>query len=599
MKQGETDLTKIRVPLVIFDADGNLVKGYVPGAHELQTSYSGSAWADAAGTLVEVATPPSFTIDATKGWAFPATAAEWTNFLARGTGLSNWGAPTSLYNCQEDGSVGHTSLVDSISGNTLAPNANPLYGTTVAGMARKAVSFTDNTISQKFFATTGVLAASTNSVLWLMSLDLTVVPAGTRVIMAVDNAGAPWLDVLLLTSGKIRIAHAGATADTTSSYVGIGPFWIAVLYDRTNARTVLMTSTGEILTVAWANITSDSQKGIGAVVAAGAAAADFFYVSVWYGATAERSNADITALFSALTAPPSNTAGGVYYYQGVVADAATEGFLAVYINKAGYRGMAWRPVVGTSGLTTFPYSISSGGSLVPSGSLPGDFSLSMSLDGATFTTPSGTHGEMGGGYYYYRHDVLKVDTPVIIEASGTGIDPTVVWGTAPESAGDSTAPTIAAISPTPGVAPGVAGGFPASYSDAKATPIVLDITDADPGLAFLVVTNETDGAATVYRGSNYLGDYVEASSSKSIANGVELSILPASGWPAAADRSAQNPIKLRVDAIDGAGNLASSSFVWTLPAAQTAVVVTPEPVAGVDHTQLAIDRLAFMFRGSP
>jgi len=51
VRLGETDSTKIRIPITVLDADGNLVPDFVPAAHELQTSHSGSALADAAGAL--------------------------------------------------------------------------------------------------------------------------------------------------------------------------------------------------------------------------------------------------------------------------------------------------------------------------------------------------------------------------------------------------------------------------------------------------------------------------------------------------------------------------------------------------------------------
>jgi hypothetical protein len=164
--------------------------------------------------------------------------------------------------------------------------------------------------------------------------------------------------------------------------------------------------------------------------------------------------------------------------------------------------------------------------------------------------------------------------------------------------GDMTAPTIAVVSPTPSTPPGTDDGFPADFTSAAATPIIIDITDADPGVAFIVITNETSGEVTVFRGLNFLGDYIAEGSSDAISDGYELSILPSAGWPKPSDVTAQSFIKLRVDAIDGAGNWATASFVWTLPAPQTAVVPSSEPIEGIDHVALAIDRLAYQFRGN-
>lgn len=129
--------------------------------------------------------------------------------------------------------------------------------------------------------------------------------------------------------------------------------------------------------------------------------------------------------------------------------------------------------------------------------------------------------------------------------------------------GDTTAPTITVVSPTPGVAPGELGGFPAREADAKLTPIVLQITDLDPGLQYLAVIvrmyiDDEDAdpvEEVVFRRDNFRGHYVKGSTKTVIANGVELSVLRAGGWPVTVV-TGRRFIVFAVDAVDADGNFA-------------------------------------------
>jgi hypothetical protein len=112
-------------------------------------------------------------------------------------------------------------------------------------------------------------------------------------------------------------------------------------------------------------------------------------------------------------------------------------------------------------------------------------------------------------------------------------------------------PTISVVSPTPGVAPGDPGGFPASRSAAAATPIVIDVLDADPGTQLVVVTARFAGVAAeevVYRAGVFRGNYAAGSVQTAVADGVRLSCLRDGGWPGAPT--------FAVNAVDADGNLA-------------------------------------------
>ena len=137
--------------------------------------------------------------------------------------------------------------------------------------------------------------------------------------------------------------------------------------------------------------------------------------------------------------------------------------------------------------------------------------------------------------------------------SGTGA------GAAGASA-DSDPPTITIISPTPGVAPGSPGGFPADPTAAKTTPIVLTIGDVDPGLQYITVvvawtTKDSEGVSitveeTVYRNGSFRGRFVEGSSAMMSGSDLQLTILRHDGW-----LELGRFFTFDADAIDKAGNM--------------------------------------------
>lgn len=122
---------------------------------------------------------------------------------------------------------------------------------------------------------------------------------------------------------------------------------------------------------------------------------------------------------------------------------------------------------------------------------------------------------------------------------------------APDDGSDVTPPTITVVSPTPGVEPGQPGGFPADYDTAKDTPIVLEVTDLAPGVAYVALLALTGGSEeVVYRRDAFRGLYATGSSLEVIAGGFRFTVRRVGGWP-------PGEITWDVDAIDGAGNLAA------------------------------------------
>lgn len=124
------------------------------------------------------------------------------------------------------------------------------------------------------------------------------------------------------------------------------------------------------------------------------------------------------------------------------------------------------------------------------------------------------------------------------------------WMGAVAGSGDTTAPTVTKVSPA---------AFNPSYSVAQSEPVVVDITDATPGLGFMVVTSGDSvvyyGTPTGAYGTAYLGSTVTA-----ITNGYRLSILPADGW-------SSGTLTLTVAALDSVGNLTTLVISLMVPAA--------------------------------
>lgn len=119
------------------------------------------------------------------------------------------------------------------------------------------------------------------------------------------------------------------------------------------------------------------------------------------------------------------------------------------------------------------------------------------------------------------------------------------------SAVDATAPTISNMTPSPSVAPGDPGGFPADYRAARTTPIEFDVTDVTPGIALIIVwvkfSNRTD-TLVVFDGVSLLWPF-DLSTVTPITNGYHFAVLPRGGWPS------DCTVSFHARAIDQAGNI--------------------------------------------
>lgn len=159
------------------------------------------------------------------------------------------------------------------------------------------------------------------------------------------------------------------------------------------------------------------------------------------------------------------------------------------------------------------------------------------------------------------------------------------------------APVITPISPVPGASPGDPGGFAASFTLAAQTPIVIDVTEAFPGVSYINVL--IDGFLA-YRNA-WVAEYIAESFVTSVTDGTELHILPAGGWHPSGPATSTSYITVQVDAIDLGGGLSSTTFVYELPAQSTAIsppapAVAPLPTAA-DILAEADSLIVSQFRG--
>lgn len=155
--------------------------------------------------------------------------------------------------------------------------------------------------------------------------------------------------------------------------------------------------------------------------------------------------------------------------------------------------------------------------------------------------------------------------------------------TAPTAAADIVPPVIAAVSPTPNTTPGTIGAFPNNYAIAKDVEVVLDVTDLVPGLQFVAVhALFLDGTTEpVYLGSSFVSGYVSNSYQETITNGKRLHIRRDASWPGAPKASTNLAVGLMINAIDKAGNVATSTLYWQMP---VEVVVSPVVAETIETT---------------
>ncbi len=236
-------------------------------------------------------TPPdpfaTVTRDATSGIYVPASAAEWTTFIAA-AGLSI-AVPDALWLMQEASG----NPADSIGSLTLtASGIGITYQQSVTGWTRKAIKFADANTSQLRSTGASLPDVSTASQLTLLLAQLAV-PSSTAKVMA---HGTVRNEIRITTTPRLRAQSNGNIADgsvsPTGSVIPIG------LRSRAAVSVVGFSDT-EKLTPTLAAVTGKAIN-FGAVGDATAPPISLLYAVQWHNANAEMSDANYKLMLQAL-----------------------------------------------------------------------------------------------------------------------------------------------------------------------------------------------------------------------------------------------------------------------------------------------------------
>ena len=241
----------------------------------------------------------SITKDATKGWARPVSAAEWTELLS-GTGIPN---PDSAWPCTEASG----NLSDVIGSLTLSANGTPLYAQAAAGWAGTGVAADDNT-TDGFRAASGVGPnPTTTSQAWLFVIALQAEPTAARVIGGINTGSG--------TAGTSVRAQFNPSAGTNAPRIlananvngsldhGAGDYVFTLLYDRAGSRAKFYTDLETVTGTVPASI-ADGNKGVFCQTSVGSAVC--MYAAMWSGANAEGlSDANVATIRGRIQSPPA------------------------------------------------------------------------------------------------------------------------------------------------------------------------------------------------------------------------------------------------------------------------------------------------------
>ncbi|CAN5835889.1 hypothetical protein BH11MYX3_BH11MYX3_07080 [soil metagenome] len=248
-------------------------------------------------TIPPDVSPVTWTVDATSGKAVPANASEWRDFLkAKGLGDTVM-APSGLWLSQEASGP----LADSIGTIVLQPlGAGHLYAQTVPGWSRKAIGTVDGSVTSFRNETDPGLPnvmSSSMTVLTLMSLP-SGPPAGPRT-MLVEGSSSPLAYAHAdLDAAKHLVMAISATTASGTQDPGTAAAGLMMKLDVTHSQQKLITRK-ESVTLSTTPLASSRGLFVGGAVNP-APTARYLYVVAWYGARAEISDADATALLTAL-----------------------------------------------------------------------------------------------------------------------------------------------------------------------------------------------------------------------------------------------------------------------------------------------------------
>jgi hypothetical protein len=263
---------------------------------------------------------------------------------------------------------------------------------------------------------------------------------------------------------------------------------------------------------------------------------------------------------------------GYYYYQATEAESANPWIavkLAVVCEEFTFRENVERvPAgikVGESDATKKRIgpllAVDEDGNAVTGETFEDAGELEVSINGATWDAAAGTITEASDGYYYYTPDTateLVARGWLAVKLAGACEEFTL----REDVIDDEVSPVVTWVSPTPGVAPGQAGGFPADPSAAKVYPITIQIGDANPGVHYInvvVVYTDADGVLveeTIYRRSNFRGRFITGSKAEMVGADLQPTIKRNGGWLELLT-GVGTQFAIYADVVDAAGNLSA------------------------------------------
>jgi hypothetical protein len=239
----------------------------------------------------------AITIDATKGWARPANASEWTELLA-GTGIAN---PDSSWDCGEASG----NLADDIGSLTLTANLSPLYAQSATGWAGTGVDATDGTADRFAAAASVGPDPASSSQVWMFTLAIQTEPTVTRhfgginTISSTQECRLGWSPSA--GTNRLRIGVVGVGTIGTLDHP-VGDYVVFLRYDRAAS---IATAYSDLETVVGTYSASvvDGPKGYGSAGSPGGIVV--MQIALWHGANAETiDDADVATIRSRIESPP-------------------------------------------------------------------------------------------------------------------------------------------------------------------------------------------------------------------------------------------------------------------------------------------------------
>lgn len=300
----------------------------------------------------------------------------------------------------------------------------------------------------------------------------------------------------------------------------------------------------------------------------------FVYFEIWTGDGSERA-LDAASLDAATQIAKNSSAlstaigqithvgDGLYCYEFDETEVDTPGFVAFVFSRAGYRPQLawtsveaiWSPGETDTTLLRFPFAIVNDDGELAEGAVASGAELQTSRHGAAFANAGGSLTEIDYGFYFYEGVAADAadEGPLAVKFEKAGFRTTFATFDVAASGGAGDPPAISIVSPTPGVAPGDPGGFPADFESAIHTPIVIEVSAAG-GLALVVVVvrfkDETQIERCIYRRGAFRRGFAAASFEEIDGDILRLHVIPDSSWPAST-ANVLDDVSFDVDAVGG------------------------------------------------